>query len=289
MPRTVIALLASTLLVAGVAEAQRSATQTRPPREPAAATSHFLGGFLKRTSIVYPLAVGDWQAQGEHIFELQEAGVSVAFRNGKHADQAITVYFYPAGVAGNDVAKQAAEASIADIKGNIGIPGGYEDVDMAPLHAVSFDAATSAVRGKKQGWGLDMRLQREGRTYHSAMMLLVDRLYFVKGRLSLDGKAMSRAETSHALQDFLGALLDSTRIGSTGNCWDPLRQVEKSSALDGSGMSIANRFLPGCEPPSDVLQSVPQGMREIHLEYRAPGEHESGPPKPLRTKRSGVG
>ena len=288
MSRMGIALLASTLLVAGVAGAQQPAAQTQPVSEPVAATSHFLGGFLKRTSIVYPLALGDWQAEDEHLFELQEAGVSVAFRNGKHTDQAITVYFYPAGLAGSDVAKQAAEASMADIKGNIGIPGGYDDVEMSPLRTVPLDATTE-VNGRKQGWGLDMRVQREGRTYHSAMLLFVDRLYFVKGRLSLPEEALSLAKTSRALQSFMGELLGRTTISSTGDCWNPSRQVEKARPLDENGQPAANRLSTGCEPPTDVLRSVPDGMREIRLEYRAPGETQMGSPQPRRANRPGVG
>ena len=232
--------------------------------------------------------MGDWQAEDEHLFELQEAGVSVAFRNGKHTDQAITVYFYPAGLAGSDVAKQAAEASIADIKGNIGIPGGYDDVEMSPLRTVPLDETTE-VNGRKQGWGLDMRVQREGRTYHSAMLLFVDRLYFVKGRLSLPEEALSLAKTSRALQAFMGELLGRTTISSTGDCWNPSRQVEKARPQDENGQPAADRFSTGCEPPTDVLRSVPDGMREIRLEYRAPGETQMGAPQPRRANRPGVG
>src|SRR5688572_11024351 len=267
MSRTWIAFLVSMLLAAGGAEARQAAGQSSPSSESAAVSSRFLGGFLKRTNIVYPLAVGDWQAEGEHIFELQEAGVSVAFRDARHPDRTITMYFYPAGVVGNDVAKQAAEASIADIKGNIGIPGGYDNVEMSPLRAIPLDQATNAAMGRKQGWGLDMRVRREGRTYHSAMLLLVDRLYFVKGRLSLPGKALSLAKTSRALQAFMGELLDRTTISSTGDCWNASRQVEKSRRLDENGQPGANHSSTGCEPPTDVLRSVPNDMREIRLEY----------------------
>lgn len=288
MSRSGIALLVSMLLAASVAEARQAAGETSSPDEPAAVSSRFLDGFLKRTTIVYPLLVGDWQAEGEHIFELQEAGVSVAFRHTRHADRTITLYFYPAGVVGNDVARQAAEASIADIKGNIGIPGGYDNVEMSPLRAVPLDP-TSAAMGRKQGWSLDMRVQREGRSYHSAMLLLVDRLYFVKGRLSLPGKALSLARTSRALQAFMGELLDRTTITSTGDCWNPSRQVEKARRQDESGRPGADHPSTGCEPPTDVLRSVPDGMREIRLEYRVPGDNGTGSPQPRRTKRSGVG
>lgn len=289
MPRTGIALLVSMLLSAGVVDAHQAPGQASSSSEPAPVSSRFLGGFLKRTSIVYPLAIGDWQAEGERIFEMQEAGVSVAFRNTRHPDRAITVYFYPAGVVDDDVARQAAEASIADIKLNIGIPGGYDDVEMSPLRAVPLQPATGAAMGRTQGWSLDMRVQREGRTYHSAMLLLADRLYFVKGRLSLPGNALSLADTSRALQAFMGALLDRTTISSTGDCWDPSRQVEKARRLDGNGPPRATRSTPGCEAPTDVLPIVPNDMREIRLEYRVPGENESGSPQPWRAKRSGIG
>lgn len=64
-----------------------------------------------------------------------------------------------------------------------------------------------------------------------SLVLLHDRLYFVKGRLTLGEQALSIRETSELLQTFLSDLLDRTTLTSTGGCWMPIPIVRKDAPL----------------------------------------------------------
>jgi len=327
-----IAMIAASLLLPAFAYAQQpqpitetsGAVQSEPPELP------FLGGFLKETRILYPLQLGKWHAEGEHIYEQQDAGVSITYRDPSHADRLITVYFYPAGVIEDDMLKQAVDGSIADIKSNIGIPGGYADIQMDEPDLFTYQSKTGDGKASdKQGWSVGMRIIRDGRDLHSALALLHDRLYFVKGRLTLGEEALSIRETSQLLKSFMPDLLGKTTLTSTGGCWMPIPIVRKDAPLPaknpealfnidqkGAGvdavaykdriealevdsaqakvmqllaMSMTGRLFSGCEPPSDLLPSVPDGMREIRIEYRMPQSTEPDPSRQLRPARSGLG
>ena len=280
----------------------------------------FLGGFLKQTRIVYPLQLGNWQAEGEHVYDNQEAGVSIGYRDPAHSDRLITVYFYPAGVVGEEVLKQAVDASISDIESNLGIAGGYADIQMQdPQRYVHEAKAGGAEPTENHAWYVGMRTVRNGRGLHSALVLLHDRLYFVKGRLTVGEQALSISATGQLLKTFLADLLRETTVISTGDCWMPIPIVKKDPplAVDGPGallnvgteaagiaavayedrveavdvdsvqagavqimaMSMTNRMLPGCEKPSDLFHRC-RRLREIRTKSRA--EKHRARPRRLR-------
>ena len=339
-PMAMAFTLTATLACVAVHAAQPAAAASKAAVQTAQAPEQpFLGGFLRETRIIYPLKLGDWHAEGEHIYEQQEAGVSVTYRDPGHADRLITLYFYPAGVVEDDEVRQVADESIADINSNIGIPGGYSDIRMGRLERFTYEPSTKnegdkpsiddGKSGPQQGWSVDMRSVRDGRAYHSAMALLQHRLYFVKGRLTVGEKVLSRKKTRELLQGFIADLLDNTTLDSTGGCWMPLPIVRKNAPLsaDGPGvlfnigpegvemeavayadriealdvtstqakvtqllvMSMTDRLFPGCEPASELIPTIPEGMREIRIEYRLPKGKEAVPSRRLRTRTSGLG
>ena len=67
-------LLSGGLLLASIGGAVAADAVTR---EQADAAPPFLGGFLKETRILYPLRHDGWEAQGEHLYDVQALGASV--------------------------------------------------------------------------------------------------------------------------------------------------------------------------------------------------------------------
>ena len=54
------------------------------------------------------------------------------------------------------------------------------------------------------------------------------------------------------------------------------------------GMSMQGRIFAGCDGSDPLNPDVPDGMREIRIEYRAP-DASPDPARPARSSRSGVG
>ena len=298
-------------------------TETGTPQE----KMPFLGGFLKETRIVYPLELGPWKAVGEHLYEQQEFGVSVRYAHGNDVDRWIDLYFYPAGVLSDEQFKDAAESERKLILQMQEQPGGYESIDMGGLQR--FFIASPEEGEKKHhvmGYAIDMSYVHGGETKNSAMTLLLDRLYFVKGRFSIAEDRMSRRKARQLLKNFVGELAPRLTIVSSGECWMPLpidkldgadpradalsvrsasdkdteflvgdrvlaRDPESpgAKALMILGMAMQGRLFPGCGSAEPVNPSVPEGMREIRLEFRAPAETDSDPLRRMRSPRSGVG
>ena len=208
-------LAATLLLVLPTAAAQ----EPLPPARPAA-TGPFLGGFLKETRIVYPLSIGEWGAVGEQRYDAPEAGVSVRYQADGDTSRWIDVYFYPVGVVARSHLDRAARGVLADVEAGVG-PGGYLEVEPGPMRAFRVPRRQDDP-DPLPARSADMRLLREEGAYNSAMALLIDRLYYVKARHSVEEALMERAAVREALEAFIGELVPRTYIGSTGTCWSPL-------------------------------------------------------------------
>jgi hypothetical protein len=288
----------------------------------AQAESPFLGGFLKETRVIYPLRVADWQAQGEHLYEQQELGASVRYLHNRDKDRWMDLYFYPAGVLTNEQLAATMESTLEGLR----LAAGYSDADIDPVAAIVFTQGSGAQKRKLTAYSSSMRLVREGQTYHSAMVMLVSDLYFIKGRFSVEEKSLSRRATEKQLKKFVAAVVRDSTLRSTGDCWTPPPIVEKAVLTEGApgqsastrkdgtlsavayadriealdarsseaivmqflSMSMAGRLIPGCGPAEDMNLEVPKGMREIRLEFGAPSGEKGNQSVPLRTRATGV-
>lgn len=315
--RSVLSLLMA--LAAPVAMAQAPAT---PATESAQTESPFLGGFLKETRVIYPLRIGDWQAQGEHLYEQQELGASVRYMHNLQKDRWMDLYFYPAGILSNEQLVEAMESTLEGMR----LSAGYSAADIDPVKPVVFTQGSGAQKQKITAYTTSMRLVREGQTYHSAMVMLVSDLYFIKGRFSVEEKSLSRRGTQKQLEKFMAAVARESTLHSTGDCWSPPPLVEKavltegapgqlaSTSKDGTlsavayadrievldaksseaavmqflSLPIIGRLVPGCGPAEDMNPEVPKGMREIRLEFGVPSGDKGNQSVPLRTRATGV-
>lgn len=313
------ALLLLMALAAPMAMAQ---TPAAPATESVQAESPFLGGFLKETRVIYPLRIGDWQAQGEHLYEQQELGASVRYMHNRDKDRWMDLYFYPAGMLSNEQLVEAMESTLQGMR----LSAGYSAADIDPIAPIVFAQGSGAQKQKITAYTASMRLVREDQTYHSAMVMLVSDLYFIKGRFSVEEKSLSRRETQKQLEKFMAAVVRQSTLHSTGDCWSPPPLVEKAVLTDGAPgqlastskdgtlsavayadrievldaksseavlmqflvLPITGRLAPGCGPAEDMNPEVPKGMREIRLEFGAPSGDKGNQSVPLRTRATGV-
>jgi hypothetical protein len=298
----------------GTSAGDASGTDAAGHRQP------FLGGFLRESRILYPLAVGEWNAVGEHLYDDQAYGVSVRYAHGDDEDRWIDLYFYPAGVLTQEQFLAVARQE-ADLIRMAHEQAGHAHFEMGALQAFPLVKATAAARAEAAGAeGIDAQAlalgyEVDGKAYSSAMTLLLDRLYFVKARYSVEQSKLSRNETLAQLQAFTAQLQSQVTILSTGGCWMPLPieplaavpdagQVLASHSADGGpsevlladrvlardpqgvgaqalmrmGMAMHGQLFPGCAGAAPVDPVVPGGLREIRLEYRA--EDGAGVPEP---------
>lgn len=315
--RSVLSLLMA--LAVPVAMAQAPIT---PVTESVQTESPFLGGFLKETRVIYPLRIGDWQAQGEHLYEQQELGASVRYMHNLQKDRWMDLYFYPAGILSDEQLVEAMENTLEGMR----LSAGYSAADIDPVKPVVFIQGSGAQKQKITAYTTSMRLVREGQTYHSAMVMLVSDLYFIKGRFSVEEKSLSRRGTQKQLEKFMAAAVRESTLHSTGDCWSPPPLVEKavltegapgqlaSTSKDGTlsavayadrievldaksseaavmqflSLPIIGRLVPGCGPAEDMNPEVPKGMREIRLEFGVPSGDKGNQSVPLRTRATGV-
>lgn len=306
-----------------LAAAEPDAAETDGMTQAAEERAPFLGGFLKETRIVYPLRVGDWEAQGEHLYDQPELGASVRYQHGKHGDRWIDLYFYPAGMLPAERLDTDAQHTLDELRSLIGQPNSYQEGDFDALRAFEIPRdGEDPIPARSAG----MRLVRDGDARHSAMVLLVHDLYYVKGRYSVDEGALTREATRRQLEGFMIDVVRASRIASSGACWQPL-PIERSVSLpkdeaiatisgehgeavavlmqgrvlaldpEGSaaqammmtGMALWDRIVPGCTGAEPENPVVPEGSREIRLEYRAPDGGRGDPGRRLRGARSAQG
>lgn len=318
-------LLAAALLVAppGAGAADDGAEPVVEPAAEAAAADPFLGGFLRETRVVYPLRVGGWEATGERMYDAAELGASVRYQSGDRHDRWIDVYFYPVGVVPPSHVDTAMHDTLRDIESGIGAPGGYLAVEPGRPRAFALPRGDGGDMLRVRS--VDMALVREEGRYHSAMVLLVDRMYYVKGRYSVAADAMGRDEVRRALEAFIAELVAGTYIGSTGSCWSPApvealpagaeapadarlsigsdggawlvgdRVLAREPDGDGAralalmAMGLDGRLYPGCVGAEPHNPDVPEGHREIRFEYRAPAGQRRDGGRRLAPSRSGLG
>ena len=318
-PCTRPGLLLLLLLAAPIAIAQVAAT---PDAGSTQAQTPFLGGFLKETRVIYPLQIAEWQAQGEHLYDVQELGASVRYRHNRDKDRWMDLYFYPAGLLPPGRLAEAVEGTLEEIR----LSAGYSAADIAAATPVAFTLGTGGQKRKLTAYSASMRLVREGTAYHSAMVMLVSDLYFIKGRFSVGEKSLSRRGAQKQLEKFMAAVVRESTLRSTGDCWMPPPIVEKAVLIEGApgqlaatskedvlsavayadrvealdagspeaivmqflSMPMSGRLVPGCGPAEDMNLEVPKGMREIRLEFGAPSREKGNQSVPLRTRATGV-
>ncbi|MEP6906588.1 MAG: hypothetical protein ABI858_01190 [Pseudoxanthomonas sp.] len=191
----------------------------------------FLGGFLKETRVLYPLRIGGWEAKNEHLYEQQELGASVRYAAGDHKDRWIDLYFYPAGVLPPSRLAQDIDSTLQGIRSSLDQPGGYSEIDIAPLETLGITVGSGKNKRKIEAASTSMRLVREGKTYSSAMVMLVLDLYYVKARFSAEASVLSPRESRKQLEKFLIAVVQDAVIRSSGGCWMPPPIVQKDALL----------------------------------------------------------
>jgi hypothetical protein len=279
----------------------------------------FLGGFLRESRIVYPLAVGDWKAVGEKRYDEQEAGVSIRYsREGE--DGWIDLFLYPAGVLSPEQFEELARQEVAGLK-QTWLKTPESAKGMSDLRAI--EIAQAAKEEPLKAYAVDFAYEYEGQRRSSAMVVLLDRLYVVKGRYSVLAESLSRDAARERLQRLVTELQPLLQISSTGACWSPLpiepladpipegavftinrdgepteyvypdrvlaRDPESPSAKVAMmlGMAHFKRLYSGCDGAEPINPDVPEGKREIRIEYAPPG---GGPaPVPIRSPRGGLG
>ena len=205
------------------------------------------GGPLPRaTRIVYPLRVDGWDAVGEHLFEEQEYGVAIRYAHGEDRDRWIDVYFYPAGALTKSEFAAAARLE-ADLIRQAHHEAGHPGFQMGALDAFGTQWSGETVRLADDGIAVDLQYRGEGTTYSSAMVLLLDRQYFIKARYSVEQAMSSRVQTRVTLGDFVLRLQSRVSIQSVGHGW-------------GEGL---------LEPAR-----IEAGSRELRLDFEAPDSVE---------------
>lgn len=174
------------------------------------------------------------------------------------------------------------------------VPAGAEQVEAKPRKAFS----------------VDLTYEREGDRRNSAMVVLYQQMYVLKTRYSVKHEGLSRHEVRKELESFTAELAKRVSISSTGGCWMPLpiepllpgqaipegsllsmqtgaetteyvyadRVLSRDPSSQGAqaavllGMAVLERVYPGCDGSEPYNPVVPADMREIRIEYRAPGE-----------------
>lgn len=331
--RCLLACLLACIPVAFGSPLSGTAQSPSPPAKAAATPDAktevpFLGGFLRETRIVYPLQLGEWKAIDEHLYEQQDLGVSVRYMHGNDQDQWIDLYFYPAGVIAAGQFGKIAELEREGLR-QAHLQQGLPAPDIAPLRRFSFDLPSDdGKKETKSGFSTDFEYNVGGQKNSSAMTLMLEQMYLIKGRFSASASTLSRKQVSDTLEALMAQLLHSLTINSKGECWMPLpietlkdghappadkiratmdaEGLAKVYLLDDRvvapdpkspqarvmmmlGMSQLGHLFDGCIDLSDEIPAVPAGMREIHLEYRVPPD-DSRPTDtpPLRSHRAGV-
>lgn len=281
----------------------------------------FLGGFLQESRVVYPLRVGEWQAQGEHLYERPELGASVRFQQPAQADRWVDVYFYPAGLLSPERLDQDIAATVEGIRQHATGAGGYQHLEVGAVESFEIEIAGEGEGEEKRMLParlVALRFEKDGKAYHSALVMLVKDLYYLKGRFSAEASALTMQQVRQQSQALISELARQTHLRSTGDCWMPAPIVRREGPLDGKAegavmsmsgaagvsavafedriealnpgspeailmqhlaMAATGRHVPGCLPVEDINPEVPEGWREIRFEYRAPEDAAPGAPE----------
>ncbi|HBK46069.1 MAG TPA: hypothetical protein DDZ67_06455, partial [Xanthomonadaceae bacterium] len=169
--------------------------------------------------MVYPLALGEWEAVGEHRYDEARWGVSVRYQQRADPERWLDVYFYPAGVLGPDALRAAAQAEVDGIASLGGRADGYAGVDAGRLRA--FKLAQGEDQPALPAWMATIGIEKNGQRYRSVFALLVDDMYFVKLRYTQPEQDGVRRRIADEARALLQQLVARLRIRSSGGCWDP--------------------------------------------------------------------
>ncbi|WP_313204077.1 hypothetical protein [Stenotrophomonas sp.] len=218
----------------------------------------FLGDFLRGTSVVYPMQVGQWQAVDERRYDDVLGGASVRFERPGDKTGWIDLYFYPAGVQEPAQRREAAEGereALLDARRE----QMASERDMSPLQSMVVPVASLGPGGpaRVDANVLDFRYSHEGTDYSSVMVFAIDRMYAIKLRYSVEATAASRQQARREAETFFKALLPGVEITSFGSCGG----VPPEDQL---------RLRMGCVGVDPLLPVVGEGQRELRFEYPAP-------------------
>lgn len=312
------------LLLFAVPMAMAGEPEPAPREEPAP----FLGAFLTETRILYPLKVDAWEALGEHRFELAELGASVRYQDPASEDRWMDAYFYPAGMLPPERLRKDVQQTVDEISGLAGRADGYERIAVGALKPVSVTLGKGRDKRSLEAYSVSMQLQRKGKSYHSAMVMLVNDMYYIKTRMTVAEDQLRQERVRSLLEKSTVELVRALRVSNTGRCWNPapivaataplatgkpdlvgsanvggvvsvLAYADRIEALDPKSPqarvlqlmagTATGRIGPGCVPAEDMNPAVPEGMRELRFEYSAPKEDTDGNSPRLRGRRTGVG
>lgn len=172
--------------------------------------------------------------------------------------------------------------------------------------------------GLRTAYAVDLTYESKGDRRNSAMVVVYQQLYTLKTRYSVRHQAAARRALMEELEAFTTELAQDVSISSTGGCWSPLpieplvegqpapegyimnmdtdgvpteyvyedRVLAKDPGSDTAstaallGMAMTDRIYPGCDGAEPVNPTVPEGMREIRIEYRQPAKSISPPSGP---------
>lgn len=301
------------LLLASVMGSVASAAE--PVR---AAAPSFLGGFIIESRVLYPLRIGDWEAEGERRYDDPSHGVSIRYKDPGHAGRWMDVFFYPAGVLSEDQVREVARGTLRELESLPLIAGsGYTRVQSAKLRRLKF-----AGDPPRRAYSAALQMDGPAVSRRSGLGLMLKDLYLVKIRYSASAADLRASTMERQLRTVLQALDTRSSVTSTGDCWSPLPIVERpaldpkadgvmmrqetNGALEAvvfadrvevlradadaarlmslMGASMVGRIVPSCVPEEEINPEVADDMREIRLEYpraRAvaePGNAGDSPP-----------
>lgn len=217
----------------------------------------FLGDFLRGTSVVYPMQVGQWQAVNERRYDDVLGGASVRFERPGDKTGWIDLYFYPAGVQEPAQRRETAEGereALLDARRE----KMASERDMSPLQSMVVPVASLGPGGpaRVDANVLDFRYSHEGTAYSSVMVFAIDRMYAIKLRYSVEATAASREQARREAETFFRTLLSRVEITSFGSC-------------GGAPAADQLRLRMGCVGADPLLPVVGEGQRELRFEYPA--------------------
>lgn len=273
----VLAFLPVALVPAVVAAAQGSSPAAEAPVAPAS-TLPFLGGFITESRVLYPLRLGDWQAQDEHRYDDPAYGVSVRYRDEKHPQRWLDVYFWPAGKLPPEALRAVIDGTARELAGMAGRPDYYDDIRVGAPEALELqhgDAAKAAGKAATPAWLLPLQSTRQGQQYLSELGLFVRDMYFVKLRYSAPAADVSAAALRGESTALLQALERQVGIINTGACWGLLPMVDKAapdarapgalmnSAVEGRVTAVAFADRVEARDPADASARLLQVMASL--------------------------
>jgi hypothetical protein len=225
----------------------------------------FLGGFLRETSVIYPLRVGTWEMVNEHRFEGPPYGASLRYQRKDDPTGWIDLYVYPVGVLSAE--KVAERATVERTNLEEAWASQATDPPMSPLSTFSIPVKADASAKPSPyhqprpaaitAHRVDFGFQRDGTPYSGAFVFMVDRLYGLEIRYNSEAAALDRTQLRKAAEAFARDVMPKLAIISNGSCGLP-------------EMAVDGKLADGCDGIEPVTPSVGEGQREMRFEYAPP-------------------